>query len=62
MERVADRDGLQRSEIEDRMNKQLPEEELLRHAHFIIHNDPDHLLIPQVWAIHQALLAESKSR
>lgn len=62
MERVAARDGLQPAEIADRMNKQLPEDELLRHAHFIIYNDTEHLLIPQVWEIHQALMAEAAAR
>lgn len=56
LERVVQRDGLQAEDVMDRMAQQLPEEELLAHAHFVIRNDPDHMLIPQVLAIHRQLL------
>lgn len=57
IERVVERDGLQAEEVQDRIGRQLPEEELLAHAHFVIRNDPDHALIPQVLAVHRQLLA-----
>jgi len=61
MQRIAERDGLAPEEIADRMRRQLPEEELMQHADFVIYNNEDHLLIPQVWDIHQALLAKAVS-
>lgn len=62
-ERVAKRDPHRdREEIKAIMQKQMPEEEKMAKAHYIIHNDDKQLVIPQVLAIHQELtaLAEKK--
>lgn len=46
--RVMQRDGATREEVEARINSQMPEEEKLQYADFIIHNDDAHSLIRQV--------------
>ncbi|MEA4916702.1 dephospho-CoA kinase [Proteiniphilum sp.] len=46
--RVMQRDGVSRSEVEARMNSQLPEEVKLRYANHVITNDNIHSLIRQV--------------
>lgn len=54
--RAMQRDGASAEAIEARMAKQMPEEEKLQHADYIVHNDGQQMLIPQVWALHRALL------
>lgn len=56
IQRVMQRDGSTRDEVINRMQKQMPEEEKLQYADFIIHNDGILPLLPQVLAIHHALL------
>ncbi|MEL6673166.1 MAG: dephospho-CoA kinase [Bacteroidota bacterium] len=48
LERVMKRDGVARAAVEARMNKQWPEQEKLKRADFVITNDGQHHLIPQV--------------
>ncbi len=56
LERVILRGGnLTKQDIEARMAKQLPEEEKIKRANFIIYNDGEQALIPQVLKIHQLL-------
>jgi len=45
-----------REEVLRRMAKQMPEEEKLQYADFLIHNDEKIPLLPQVLAIHNALI------
>jgi dephospho-CoA kinase len=59
IERVLGRGGLNRVEIEARIAKQLPDEDKVKQSDFVINNDGIHGLIPQVMAIHQALLSAS---
>lgn len=47
---------ISREDIEARIAKQLPEEEKLRRADFIIYNDGEQALIPQVLKIHKMIL------
>jgi dephospho-CoA kinase len=62
IERVKKRDP-QRSEAEIRaiIAKQIPEEEKLQLADFVIYNDEQHPLIPQVLALHKQFLENSQS-
>ncbi|MDR2816678.1 MAG: dephospho-CoA kinase [Proteiniphilum sp.] len=46
--RVMQRDRLPRSEVEARMNSQMPEEEKIKHADYVIRNDNSLSLIKQV--------------
>jgi dephospho-CoA kinase len=48
VKRVMQRDNISEKEVIARMSKQLPEEELIAQADFIIKNDNQHLVIPQV--------------
>ena len=56
--RIMERDSISESEIIKRMDKQLPDEEKERLADFIIHNNEQELLIPQLLALHQEFLKE----
>jgi len=48
IKRVMQRDNISEKEVIVRMRKQLPEEKLITHADFIIKNDNQHLVIPQI--------------
>ncbi len=50
--------NLSRQDIEARMAKQLPEEEKIKRADFIIYNDGNQALIPQVIKIHRLICSE----
>ena len=55
IQRVMNRDDTKKEAVLARMKKQLPEEEKLKHADFIIKNDGSESLILQVWKIHLEL-------
>ncbi len=57
IERVMKRDGLDREAVQDRIARQMPVAEKVAQADYIINNDGQQLLIPQVLEIHQQLLA-----
>ncbi|WP_026462351.1 dephospho-CoA kinase [Adhaeribacter aquaticus] len=60
IERVQQRDThRQQTDIEAIIAKQLPEEERLQRADFVLYNDGQQLVIPQVVAIHKKLLTLS---
>lgn len=46
--RVAKRDGLSREQIGQRIASQWPDEEKLKRSHFVVYNDEEQALIPQV--------------
>lgn len=53
--RVVERDGLTVEQVRARMASQLPEADKIRLADHLIINDGQHLLLPQVLAIHRQL-------
>jgi dephospho-CoA kinase len=55
IERVMARDGVKREDIEARISKQMPEAEKVSLADFVVYNDGEQALIPQVMNIHQQL-------
>ena len=57
IKRVMDRDGITREEVLARMNKQINETIKMRLCNYVITNDEQQLLIPQVLAVHEKLLA-----
>ncbi len=57
IERVMKRDGLDKEAVQDRIARQMPEAGKVAQADYIITNDGQQLLIPQVLQIHQQLLA-----
>jgi len=57
IKRVIDRDKITRTEVEDRIGKQMAEEEKVLRSDFVIINDGIRSLVMQVWEIHQKLLS-----
>jgi dephospho-CoA kinase len=51
--RVIDREGVNEKDVRSRMNKQMPEEEKVKIADFIIVNDDKTAIIPQVLKLHE---------
>lgn len=58
IKRVMDRDAVSREAVLDRMNKQIQEEIKMRLCDYVILNDDQHLLIPQVLQLHEQFLKE----
>jgi dephospho-CoA kinase len=54
--RVMKRDNATREEVLARMNKQIDENIKMRLCDYVIHNDEQQLVIPQVLALHETLL------
>jgi len=54
--RVMERNIISREQVEERMRNQLPESELISRADFLISNNEDELIIPQVIRINNELL------
>lgn len=46
------------TEIRDIINRQVSEEERLKIADFVIHNDEQQLLLPQIWQLHELFLQQ----
>ena len=59
IKRVMDRDGVTRDEVMRRINRQIDEEIKMKLCDFIIQNNEQQLVIPQVLALHQKLVALS---
>lgn len=60
IQRVIQRDSLSKEEIEQRISRQMDEEEKLKKCDFLILNDEKQLVIPQVLDIHKKILALAK--
>jgi dephospho-CoA kinase len=60
IKRVMSRDKIYEAAVQARMQKQMNEEDKMNRCDFVIHNDEDALLIPQVLKIHQQLLEKSQ--
>jgi len=56
IQRAMTRDHADEASIRARIQHQLPDAEKRKYAHFEIHNDEQHPLIPQVWHIHQCIM------
>lgn len=57
LERVIKRDNSNSEAVLDRMNRQMDEEEKMKLCDFVLYNDEQQLLVPQVLKLHQQLLA-----
>jgi dephospho-CoA kinase len=62
IKRVMERDNVNREEILNRINRQLDEEIKMSKCDFVLINDEEHLLIPQVLELHQKLIHLSKQK
>ena len=60
IQRVMQRDHITREEVQARMNKQIDETIKMRLCDFILHNNEQELLIPQVLSLHEKLLELAK--
>ncbi len=56
IERVMQRDKVDREEVLGRINKQMPEEEKEKLSDCIVYNDDEHSLIEQVMELHQKFI------
>lgn len=61
LKRVMERDHISPEKVQERMDKQMNEEEKMKRCDFIIYNDERQLLIPQVVALHERLIAFGKN-
>jgi dephospho-CoA kinase len=62
IQRAMERDGVSREEILKRMSHQLDEEIKMGNCDFVLINDEDKFLIPQVLELHQILLNLAKQK
>ena len=56
IQRVVERDDSDESAVRARMDQQIPEAEKVKRADFVIYNDGQQLLLPQIQRIHRALI------
>jgi dephospho-CoA kinase len=61
LQRAMQRDGSTREEVLARMDKQIAEEIKMRLCDFVIRNDEQHLLIPQVLVLHERFCKEAET-
>ncbi len=59
--RVMERDGVSEADVRARMARQWPEARKVDQADFVIDNDGEHALVPQVLAIHRTLKERSNN-
>lgn len=62
IKRAAERDKVSRDEILKRMHQQFDEEDKMSRCDFVIMNDEQQLLIPQVLALHEKLIHLAKQK
>lgn len=60
--RVMKRDQVSRADVMSRMQRQIQEEIKMRLCDYVILNDDQHLVIPQVLQLHERFLEEAKER
>jgi dephospho-CoA kinase len=56
IKRVMDRDNISREQVQNRMDRQMDENIKMRLCDFIIHNDEQQMVIPQVLQLHGEFL------
>jgi dephospho-CoA kinase len=56
IERAMMRDGITKEQVIARLNKQMDEEEKIALCNFVLINDEQHMLLPQVLELHQKFL------
>lgn len=62
VKRVMERDNISEEAVLNRMNRQMDEDEKMKRCDFVINNDEQKLLVPQVLELHQKLLALSNQK
>jgi dephospho-CoA kinase len=61
LQRTMLRDGLTKEAVEARMSKQMDDEQKIQMADYVLVNDGEQLLLPQITALHRQLLAFAES-
>ena len=61
IERVMRREDIEKEKVQERIDKQMNEDEKMKLCDFIIYNDEKQLIIPQVLALHEKLVSLSKA-
>ena len=61
IKRVLDRDGIKKEEVLTRINRQMDDKTKMSLCNFIIKNDEEQLVIPQVLALHEKFMEMSKN-
>jgi dephospho-CoA kinase len=56
IERTVERDRISPSQVHERMKNQLEEDQKMKLSDFIIYNDEEHPVLPQVMKLHEQLL------
>ncbi len=56
--RVQKRDGSTREQVKQRLSRQMPQEEKIKMAHYLLCNDNTSLIIPEILRIHAQLLQQ----
>jgi dephospho-CoA kinase len=59
IQRVMARDGISRQEVIDRIKNQWSDEEKIKRADFVVYNDEERLVVPQILSIHRKLIGET---
>lgn len=62
LQRVMEREHISAEQVQARMSRQMNEEEKIKRCDFVVLNDETCLVIPQVLAIHEKLLARAQSK
>lgn len=62
IKRVQARDGLSAEEVQSRVDRQLSDEEKIKMADYILMNDEQQLLIPQIISLHHQFLKIASSK
>lgn len=60
IERVIARSGMSVAQVEERIQHQLPQQELIERSHYVVNNADSNMIIPAVLEIHRELLMESE--
>ena len=61
IKRAMQRQNITREQVIERINNQMSDEEKINRSQFVIHNDDEHMLIPQIIAVHQQLIDEANA-
>lgn len=62
LKRVMERNKVNKEDVQNRMNQQMDEEKKMKLCDFVINNDEQQLLIPQVTELHEKLLVLSNQK
>lgn len=61
IERVKQRENITREKVMERISKQMDEAEKIKRCDFVVYNDEQQMLIPQVLTLHETLLRSASS-